>query len=133
MVGGRIEDPAGVDGAGEGLGLLPVATAFRAEKDARRVAARFGELAEPWSALSGLAVEGYEIRHGTTAGEGEAIAGGLGFVRGSVLGVYLHGLLELPDVLEALVGGRPRRTLDEAFDELADVVEERLDVEALLA
>jgi adenosylcobyric acid synthase len=99
---------------------------------------RFGQLEPPWGALSSLAVSGYEIRHGRTRVTGpcdRALPGGLGFARGPVLGVYLHGLLEEVQVVAALVGEAPSRTLDQCFDELADAVERHLDlanVESLL-
>jgi adenosylcobyric acid synthase len=115
------------------LGLLPVETRFREEKTTRRTSARFGELPEPWAALNGLAVEGYEIRHGETRGDAAVLPDGLGYAVGPVLGVYLHGLFEQPHVVEALLGRPPARTLDQALDELADAVEAHLDVGALLA
>ena len=43
--------------------------------------------------------------------------------RGNVLGVYLHGLLEDPAVLQALfgrAGAAPVPTLDSVFERLAD-------------
>ena len=61
----------------------------------------------------------------------EALPGGRGVVAGSVLGLTLHGVLESPDVVAALVGTRPTRVLEAVFDDLADLVEERLDVDAL--
>jgi adenosylcobyric acid synthase len=115
------------------LGALPVETAYHDEKTTRHTAARFGELPEPWTALSGLAVEGYEIRHGETTGEAEVMAGGLAYAVGPVLGVYLHGLFEQPPFVRALLGAAPERTLDDAFEQLADAVEEHLDVDAILA
>jgi adenosylcobyric acid synthase len=78
-------------------------------------------------------VAGYEIRHGRSrAREGivEALPG-LGWARGNVLGVYLHGLLEQPAVVEALLGVRLERTLDEVFERLADAVDDALDLNAL--
>jgi adenosylcobyric acid synthase len=53
-----------------------------------------------------------------------ALAGGLGWqdARGNVLGVYLHGLFEQPQVLQALFGAEVP-TLDTVFDRLADVVD----------
>ena len=134
LLGGPIDDPAGVDGSATGLGLLPVRTTFRSEKRTERVETAFAPLAEPWHALSRLDVRGYEIRHGDvspTAHATEATAGGRGFVAGSVLGLTLHGALESPDVLAALVGARPARALESVFDGLADLVEERLDIDAL--
>jgi adenosylcobyric acid synthase len=131
MLGERIEDPADVDGAGEGLGLLPIVSAFEREKRTRRTDTCFAALAPPWQALSGLPVSGYEIRHGRTVVTRslvEALPDGLGFARGSLLGVYLHGLLEDPAVVEALIGAAPTRTLDTTFDQLADTVERHLDL-----
>jgi adenosylcobyric acid synthase len=70
-------------------------------------------------------VRGYEIRHGhteATAPVAEALPGGRGWVRGPVLGVSVHGLLEHPALLAALFGRAPERSLDAALDELADSV-----------
>jgi adenosylcobyric acid synthase len=135
MLGQRIEDDAGVDGCAEGLGLLPLRTKFAAPKRTDRVSTCFQVLSGPWAALGGKPVAGYQIRHGrstTTAAVDEALPGGLGFVSGSVLGIYLHGLFEEPGILAALFHDRPRLTLDQAFDELADAIEEHLDVPFLL-
>jgi adenosylcobyric acid synthase len=136
MLGESLEDAAGVDGAGAGLGLLPLITVFEGAKLTRRTDTRFEELPEPWSPLGGLALRGYEIRHGRTTASGPveaALPDGLGWVAGPVLGVTVHGALEEPAIVESLVGTAPRRTLEEAFEALADAVEEHLDVDALLA
>jgi hypothetical protein len=45
----------------------------------------------------------------------------------------VHGLLEDPDVLDALVGVRPPPVLDATFDALADAVDEHLDTDRLWA
>jgi len=135
MLGERIEDEAGVDGSAQGLGLLAIATTFSRSKRTERIAARFEPLAEPWKGLAGRTFAGYEIRHGSstaTAGVAEALPGGLGFVAGSVLGVYPHGLFEQPELLDALFGAAPGRSLEHAFEALADAVEEHLDLGALL-
>ena len=58
---------------------------------------------------------------------------GLVWGRGAVLGTTVHGLLEDPDVLEALTGHRPAPVLDDAFDRLADAVDEHLDTARLWA
>src|SRR5205814_1447334 len=66
LLGERIDDPHGVDGAGDGLGVLPLQTTFAREKSTRHTVTRFGELKSPWQSLSQLAIAGYEIRHGET-------------------------------------------------------------------
>jgi adenosylcobyric acid synthase len=134
MLGERIEDPAGIDGSAVGLGLLALRTTFAAEKTTRPTTARFGALAEPWAALRGLEVSGYEIRHGTTASlDGPAVLDDdLGFAAGSVLGVYLHGLFEHAGFVHALLGVAPARSLDEELDRLADAVEPHMQVDRLL-
>lgn len=128
MLGERIDDE-------DGLGILPLATKFAAAKRTVRTATQFNTMAGPWAVLDGLPLDGYEIRHGRTrptAQVDEALPGGLGYVRGATLGIYLHGLFEQPELVEALFGRRPRRSLTNVFDQLADVIEERLDVGALL-
>jgi adenosylcobyric acid synthase len=134
ILGETLRDAGGVDGSGSGLGLLPLETTFGREKRTEVVDVSFEELPEPWSALVGLTIRGYEIRHGETVARDrtvEALPGGRAFASGNVLGVTVHGLFESPEVVEALVGRAPGRTLEEVFDGLADLVEERLDVEEL--
>jgi adenosylcobyric acid synthase len=135
MLGERIEDEVGVDGTADGLGLLPLRTRYFAAKQTDRTSSRFRPLPEPWAALSGKAFAGYQIRHGQTKATGpiaEALPEGLGFVDGSILGIYLHGLFEQPELLTALFGAAPARSLEQTFDELADAVEANLDLTPLL-
>ena len=134
MLGSRIADPFGVDGDAEGLGLLPVRTSFASTKRTESVELTFATLPEPWRVLTGMSVRGYEIRHGETVSNcasAEALPGGRGFVRGAVLGIAIHGLLEEKEVVAALLGRPPGRTLDAVFDDLADLVEQRLDLDAV--
>jgi len=99
---------------------------------------RTGELSNPWSALAGVTVSGYEIHHGQTAQHpamaqagdvaAEVLPCGLGWqnAAGNVLGIYLHGLLEDPAALQALFGARlngPVPTLDTVFERMADFIE----------
>lgn len=134
MLGMRIEDEGGVDGSAGGLALLPLRTTFQRPKLATRTLAVFEELPKPWAGLSGKAFRGYQIRHGETVSNGAAAAlpDGLGYVAGPVLAVYLHGLFEDDSILEALFGSRPPQSLDGAFEELADAMEEYVDVPFLL-
>ena len=142
VLGERVVDVAGVDGTRDGLGLLPLVTTFERDKVVTTRTATFAAgLPSPWAPLAGLAAEGYEIRHGRTAVAGsdgadaglvEALPEGLGWARGNVLAVYLHGLVEAPAVIAALAGRPPARTLDDTFELLADAVEEHLDTDRLL-
>jgi adenosylcobyric acid synthase len=127
MLGSRL-------GQTEGLGLLALETEFKEEKLVRHMRARFTTLAPPWAPLSGLELDGYEIRNGRSRGTGAACAleGGLGFVRGSVLGISVHGLFEQGDTCRALLGGAPQESLEAVFDYLADAVEEHLDLDLVL-
>ena len=136
MLGERIVDRAGVDGSAAGLGLLPLATEFEAEKQVLRTRAAFLSLGTPWEALSGLSVSGYEIRHGSTTATAPlapALPDGLGFVSEGVLGVYLHGLLEDPLLVSQLLGVEQPRSLEFVLDELADAVEPHLELDRLEA
>ena len=136
LLGERFDDPAGVDGDGAGLGLLPLRTTFAAEKVVRRRETRFLDLPEPWAPLAGVAVDAYEIHHGSsepTAPVAAALEPGLGWVAGPVLAVYVHGLFEIPAVVEALLGQAARGTLEATFDALADAVDEHLDMPRIAA
>lgn len=142
MLGEALVDPHGIDGNAPGLGLLPLVTQFAPDKTVRATRTQFGQLVGPWQALSGLAVQGYEIHHGLTAPHaamaraGElatpVLPGDLGWQNGTghVLGLYLHGLFEDPGVLRALFGAAGR-TLDQVFDGLADFLDTHFDTEVL--
>jgi adenosylcobyric acid synthase len=144
MLGARIDDAQGVEGgspgSAPGLGLLPLVTRFEAVKRLARTRARFGALQGPWAALAGLVVEGYEIHAGRIEAVGPGLgpalvsaaldAPVLGWQRGNVLAVMLHGLFEDAVVVRSLFGATPR-PLDAVFDGLADVVDEHLGAAAL--
>jgi adenosylcobyric acid synthase len=133
--GTPVFDPHGVETAADGLGLIDAVTTFAADKRVRHAATQFAaDLPTPWAALSGVGVDGYEVRYGiTTFGSARcALPDDLGFVVGNVLAVYVHGLVECPAVLEALTGRRPSRSLAEVFDGLADLVDEHVDLAGLL-
>jgi adenosylcobyric acid synthase len=137
MLGERVHDEAGVDGSAAGLGLLALETTFVADKHTELTATRFDRLPAPWTALSEQPLTGYQIRHGRTQATAavtvaQALPGGLGFVDGPVLGIYVHGLFESPTLVRALLGATPSRSLEQVFEELADAVEEHLEIEAVL-
>jgi adenosylcobyric acid synthase len=143
MLGEALIDPHGIDGNAPGLGLLPLVTVFERDKTVRRREATFlGDVPGPWAALSGVALQGYEIHHGQTAqhpalaAAGElahpVLPDGLGWrnAAGNVLGCYLHGLFEDAKLLRALYGSQVP-TLDSVFDGLADFIDQHFDAGVL--
>jgi adenosylcobyric acid synthase len=61
---------------------------------------------------------------------------GLGWInaRGNVMGIYLHGLFEDPNALQALFGAQLQGavpTLDTVFDGLADFIDANFDAGVL--
>jgi adenosylcobyric acid synthase len=144
MLGKRIVDRV-ESGAGEveGLGLLPVETAFTAAKVLANPAGH-----APW--LGGVPAAGYEIHHGRTrrfGGEPLLATGGGedGCRSGSVLGTSWHGLLEGDRLRRALLGWvaavrrldwvpgeQPFAAVREArLDALGDLVGRHADTDAL--
>ncbi|WP_445257086.1 cobyric acid synthase [Nocardioides aurantiacus] len=139
MLGRTVADPTGVEGeAGAevaGLGLLDVRTDFDAAKVLRL----------PSGSALGAPTTGYEIHHGRiTRGEAEEFLGGAR--AGSVFGTMWHGSLEgdafrqafLGEVARSLGGTREPSSVsfpvsrERRLDLLGDLVEEHLDVDALL-
>ena len=124
MLGRTIADPDGVEGVMgaevPGLGLLDLATTFGPEKVLR--------LHDP---------AGYEIHHGRVSG---VPAGGVAS-RGAVSGTMVHGRLEddafraryLADALGVASSGSFPAAREARLDLLGDLVEQHLDVDALLS
>jgi adenosylcobyric acid synthase len=158
LLGRVIADPLGVEGSpGEaaGLGLLPVATEMAGEKTTTLVQARCLE-GLPFAAPG--PVRGYEIHMGQSRALGadrpafrltrrldQAIDLPEGQVspEGQVVGTYLHGLLDNDALRAALLtwagGGSFKAGLtdyaaykDRQYDLLADLLEERLNLDGLL-
>ena len=142
MLGEALIDPHGIDGNAPGLGLLPLVTVFAPGKTVRHTSAAFDALQGPWSKLSGVAVQGYEIHHGQTQQHAAMVEAGdvakpvlphgLAWqnAAGNVLAVYLHGLFEQPGVVQALFGAATP-TLDAVFDGLADFIERHFEAGVL--
>ncbi len=144
MLGRRIADPLGIEGApgaSAGLGLLDLETELTDRKQLRN---RVGRLT-----LDDAPLHGYEIHAGDS--QGAALArpairfddgGGDGAISrdGHILGSYLHGLFESRaacDTLLAWAGLREPDTPDymalreTAIDRLADAIDAHLDTGAL--
>jgi len=136
MLGTEIHDPHGVEGPPgtrvPGLGLLPVTTEFRPDKVLRL----------PHGTALRAEATGYEIHHGRTipAGGADEFLGGTRV--GQVFGTMWHGALEGDEFRAAFltetIGVAPSGVSFPAARErrmelLADLVEEHLDIDALLA
>jgi len=148
MLGRLVSDPHGLEGrAGEvctGLGLLEMETALAADKTLTRKRGQH--------LPSDCSVQGYEIHHGVTRGGDQAI---LTFDDGSscgqsagkdkkIWGSYLHGIFDADEFrrwwinqlrtdkgLEPLARGGAVYDLEPAFDRLAAVVREHIDMKSI--
>jgi len=140
MLGTRIDDPLGLEGApgsSAGLGLLEFSTVLEAEKQLRTVQGRL--------CLEDAPISGYEIHAGVSRGPALSLAAvqlddgridGAISADGQVLGTYLHGLFETPKACSALLRWAGLAEV-QAFDyhglrerdieRLADLVEAHLD------
>ena len=140
MLGTRIDDPLGLEGApgsSAGLGLLEFSTVLEAEKQLRTVQGRL--------CLEDAPISGYEIHAGVSSGPAlsqgavqldTGRSDGALSADGQVLGTYLHGLFETPQACNALLRWAGLVEV-QAFDyhglrerdieRLADLVEAHLD------
>ena len=88
MLGRELRDPSNLEGGDiAGLGLLDVTTTMAPDKVTRQRSIQWGD----------GTIDGYEIHHGRTDAGDQAeplLPDGLGWRQGSVVGVYLHGLLD---------------------------------------
>jgi len=144
MLGRSIADPFGIEGRKEsvdGLGLLEVDTVLGGDK--RLIEAAGIELA------TGAPIEGYEMHLGNTTGPGmerpmlrlDGGVDGCASRDGRVAGCYLHGLFASDpfrraflDTLGADTGEFAyEQQLEATLDDLADHLEQNLDLSALLA
>ncbi len=146
MLGREISDPRQVESASgriRGLGLLPITTVLASEKTLQRVKGMHLD--------SNLSVHGYEIHHGKTQwrnaspairkSDGEVI--GVQSENSQVWGTYLHGVFDSDQFRRWLLNRRreirglaPRGIiaqydLESAFDELAAIVRDKLDISAI--
>lgn len=144
MLGTRIDDPLGLEGAAgssQGLGLLDFCTVLEPEKQLRNVRGRL--------CLEGAPVSGYEIHAGVSRGAALASAAvqlddgrgdGALSADGQVLGTYLHGLFESGPACSALLRWAGLREVQQVdyhalrerdIERLADMVEAHLDTRRL--
>ena len=163
MLGQTVSDPTGAEGeAGancRGLGLLPTATEFAAEKHRTRVTGQITGADGLFAPLNGAHFTGYEIHMGSTSRLGgaaplAALTGEApapftaqdGVCHNNVMGLYIHGLFEEGDLaarLAALLMERKGLTPGQApalswaayretqYDRLADTMRAALDLPAI--
>ncbi|MHB1006868.1 MAG: cobyric acid synthase [Chloroflexota bacterium] len=149
MLGSTLRDPEHAESAVDeapGLGLLPVATTFAAEKSTWRVRGRVLGGPGLLSLAAGEEVEGYEIHMGQTEGAAQAVlrveersgqpAGGGhdGAVSadGLVFGTYWHGLFNRQGFRQRLLVWLARRKAVE-LDELSVAVDKEREYDRLAA
>jgi adenosylcobyric acid synthase len=150
MLGCWVHDPEGQEGtpgSSAGLGLLPVETVLRAPKTTTRT--RFS-----WGEARGA---GYEIHMGRTERRGampwfgvlerngrpEAAEDGCIAVDGRVMGTYIHGMFDTPEITTSWLRGigvndvqapalHGPAARDRDYERLADHFEAHVDVEAII-
>lgn len=152
MLGQRIDDPEGLEGApggSDGLGYLAMATTLEPHKQLERVSGTIGLPGQPE-----VTIEGYEIHMGVSSGSelqrgviqltdaGESRREGALSQDGQVLGTYLHGLFDHADACRELLrwaGLSEAKTVDyrqrqEAeIERLADTLEQHMDLQRTFA
>ena len=155
MLGQRIHDPEGVEGAGgssDGLRLLDCETVLTAQKFLTNITATLSE--------ENVQINGYEIHAGHTTGPAMdrpfmnidtmtppshsplGSTDGACSEDGQIRGTYLHGLFESSDATGALLRWAGATAAGEAFDyaafrdseidRLADALDEHLNLDILL-
>lgn len=142
MLGRRIHDPDGIEGAAEtvkGLGLLDVETILTGDKTLKSV----------HGSASGHAFTGYEMHMGRTHGTDcdrpyamldTGATDGAVSADGRTMGSYVHGLFAHPDHRRhfiARLGGTSNGEdhdirVDKALDAVADALEHHLDIDAMI-
>jgi adenosylcobyric acid synthase len=162
MLGETISDEEGSEGAKgsiiNGMALLPVITYFEAEKTRTRVSGHTGCFEGSAATLSGKKVRGYEIHMGRTVPKDDTDSEMLcfnrlenkndGFIRGNIIGTYLHGIFDEDDFRDAFTDflcdkkgiSRIQETesrssfekyREEQYDKLADIVRNSLNMDKI--
>ena len=144
MLGNKIHDPEGIESAPrsiDGLGYLNIETTMVPKKNLSLVTA--------YTVISQIPVHGYEIHIGETSGPDCELAWlqlpdrteGAMSTDGHVRGCYLHGIFASDsfraEVLNEL-GTTSQlvsydNTVNETLDQLAEFIEQHMDVEGLIA
>ena len=146
MLGESGDDPHGMEagGQGSGLGFLPMTTVLEGDKQLEKREYH----GQNW--LDGLCWSGYEIHLGRSeirSNELESIVkndASLGVIdrKQNIIGTYIHGWLESPEIMRRLLALVSPETFDipvsfqqtkeREMEDLADFLEEYCDVESIL-
>ena len=157
ILGQQLDDPEGTESgepqSEQGLGLLPIDTVFELSKTTRRVSVEMPAMEQ--GPVKGAAATGfgYEIHTGSTTGVKAPLAtlGAEGMSAWSdgtssetlpVIGSYVHGLFDSPEILRRLLHtvaeshGLPRPSvldfsMEAEYDRLAGVVRNAIDMDLI--
>lgn len=164
IMGNLIDDREGTEGGGSisGIGLLPVNTVFVNGKKTIQVRGRILKLEDPFTAISGREITGYEIHMGQSeylskepqyfsvvqkTGNVDQCDIYDGCINGNCIGTYIHGIFDDTDFREALIDvlyekkGIARKNDDrrsyeefkeEQYNRLADILRGSMDVRKIL-
>lgn len=152
MLGVKILDPEGLESGGtmKGMGLLPIVTTLQGSKVRCQVHGTINHMEGFFSALSGLAYDGYEIHMGKSVRDGSGnkevdtvfVAG----ERKNVYGTYVHGIFDKGMTAMALVKALANQKgivlesescidykeyKEKQYEKLADILSEYLDMEGI--
>ena len=155
MLGNELIDEYGVEEGGteEGLKLLNFSTIFAKEKTTRQTETEIINTPD-FIDLCNSTIKGYEIHMGSTIDPKENpftksdITDNGGFVNNNIMGTYIHGIFENDNFVDAIISGLIKKTgkivtidtnindfdiyKDSQYDLLADLIEESLDINAIL-
>jgi adenosylcobyric acid synthase len=141
MLGRELRDPHQVEGAGSALDLLPYTTEYQPLKRYRHGRYSMSSLSGFWAPLNGVEFDAYEIRHGHTRPIEQPpprlrlesiLADNCGWQYGQTLALYMHGLLENPQIMQHLFGC-DTPTLDDTLNGLADFVDAHFEPGTLMS
>ena len=155
MLGNNLIDKFEVEEGGSetGLSLLNFDTIFAKEKTTRQTETEVVNSPD-FINLCNFTIKGYEIHMGSTINSKEKpftksdISDNGGFVNNNIMGTYIHGIFENDDFVDAIISGLIKKTgkkitidtnindfdiyKESQYDLLADLIEESLDINAIL-
>lgn len=156
MLGNDLIDKYGVEEGGSetGLKLLNFSTVFSKDKTTRQTETEIINYPEFIDTLYNSNISGYEIHMGSTILHNEIpftksdITDNGGFVNKNIMGTYIHGIFENDNFVDAIIRGLSKKNSkkvtsdteindfntykESQYDLLADLIEESLDIDAIM-